>query len=70
MSDSYILTGGKIVEFQVLVEACSKEEAREKAEAGDIVFEEVICEYDHQFDNDVLTQYEYLERQDENDKDD
>ena len=69
MSDTYILTGGKIMEFRVLVEARSKEEAREKAEVGDIVFQEVICEYDCQFDDEIFTQYEYLERQGEENDD-
>jgi hypothetical protein len=62
MSDCYILTGGKIVEYQVLVEAISKEDALRKAEAGEILMEEVIVEYDHQFDDEILTQYEYLEK--------
>lgn len=67
MSDDYVLTGGKIVEFQVLVKARSKEEALKKAYSGDILFEEVLCEYDHQFDEEILTQDEYFERQGETD---
>jgi len=65
MSDDYILTCERIVEYEVLVRAVSKEQALEKAEAGDILMEEVVGESSRLFDEEILTQYEYLERKGE-----
>ncbi len=65
MSDDYVLTCERIVEYEVLVRAASKEEALVKAEAGDILMEEVVSESSRLFDEEILTQYEYLERKGE-----
>jgi len=65
MSDDYVLTCESIVEYEVLVRAVSKEHALKKAEAGDILMEEVVSESSRLFDDEILTQYEYLERKGE-----